>query len=71
MVQRVIVYSSVNCPNCARLKAVLRNLGIGYDETVLKENDVAELILKYDIYSVPTLVIGNMVFEFRGYKDGF
>lgn len=70
MVQRVIVYSSVNCPNCARLKASLRNLGIKFHETVLKENDVVELILKYDVYSVPTLIIDNMVFEFRGYKDG-
>ena len=68
-VQRVIVYSTVNCSNCARLKAVLKNLGIKYDEMVLEENDVAELILKYDIYSVPALVVGNMVFEFRGYEE--
>ncbi|MEH6940305.1 glutaredoxin family protein [Bacillus sp. JJ722] len=61
--QAVIVYTQPNCPPCEFTKLYLKNHGIPFEEKNIARDSKAkkEMMVKYDAYSTPVIVIGEEV----------
>jgi P-type Cu+ transporter len=61
--EKVIIYFSTTCPDCARAKAQFEEWGVEYDGRNIEEGDYAvELYEQYSSTVVPTIIIGEEVF---------
>lgn len=59
----ILVYTSPGCPDCAALKAWLKERGLGYVERDLSQAGIAdEAKARYGVRVAPITVIGDSCF---------
>uniref|UniRef100_A0A6M3J476 Putative glutaredoxin n=1 Tax=viral metagenome TaxID=1070528 RepID=A0A6M3J476_9ZZZZ len=65
---KIIVYSTKQCPRCERLKQLLKEEKIPFEEKSLDDTDVmADLHMRNAaILQAPALEIGELLFEYKG-----
>ncbi|KAA8998762.1 glutaredoxin family protein [Paenibacillus spiritus] len=57
---RVIVYTSTNCPHCRRIKSFLDDKGVAYEERNIEQNDdFAQQVWDMGMRAVPVTLIGD------------
>ena len=63
MREKVIVYTSPGCPDCAAVKRYLGDRGIPFDERDISAPGVAdEAKARYGVRVAPITVVGNLFF---------
>ncbi|MBJ9992473.1 glutaredoxin family protein [Paenibacillus cellulositrophicus] len=57
---KVIVYTSTNCPHCRQVKGYLADKGIEFEERNIEQNDeYAQQVWDMGVRAVPLTVIGE------------
>ncbi|GIO64901.1 MULTISPECIES: glutaredoxin family protein [Paenibacillus] len=58
--EKVIVYTSTNCPHCRQVKGYLADKGIEFEERNIEQNDeYAQQVWDMGVRAVPLTVIGE------------
>lgn len=57
---KVIVYTSTNCPHCRQVKGYLADKGVEFEERNIEQNDeYAQQVWDMGVRAVPLTVIGE------------
>ncbi|GIO58159.1 MULTISPECIES: glutaredoxin family protein [Paenibacillus] len=58
--EKVIVYTSTNCPHCRQVKGYLADKGVEFEERNIEQNDeYAQQVWDMGVRAVPLTVIGE------------
>ncbi|MDH6372428.1 NrdH-redoxin [Paenibacillus sp. VTT E-133280] len=58
--EKVIVYTSTNCPHCRQVKSFLSEKGVSYEErNVEQSDDFAQQVWDMGVRAIPVTVIGE------------
>lgn len=58
--EKVIVYTSTNCPHCRQVKSFLSEKGVSYEERNVEQNDdFAQQVWDMGVRAIPVTVIGE------------
>jgi len=58
---KIKIYSTENCSNCERLKKILEENNIDYEEI---EAEISDLITNFNVFTSPAIEINSMIFSY-------